>query len=117
MLAQRFGPEAVAMPISMGPTFFLGDEADIAADGGFFFDAAQITAQRRAWVDAEQPVFEAVTKFERELLFGGRGEGDGLDLPTELLLGFFGELHAKAGRVDAAALHFWESENPVKLLF
>src|SRR5204862_7567476 len=78
---------------------------------------AQVAAERRVRINAEQAVFEAVTEFEGEFFFGRGGEGDGLDLPTELLLGFFGELHAEAGGVDAATLDFRQGENPVKFLF
>src|SRR5687768_14575451 len=55
VVTQGFGPKPVAMTV-----FRFGDEADIAGDGGFFFDAAQVAAERGIGIDAEQAVFEAV---------------------------------------------------------
>ncbi len=87
------------------------DEANVARDRGLLFDAAQIGAEFGVGVNAKAAVFERPPEFKGKLRFDRGREGDGLGFPAEPFLRTFGQLHAQAGGVDAAAFYGWERED------
>ena len=112
MLAKGFGPETIAVGV-VGVT----DEADVAGAGNFLFDAAQIGVEFGVGVDAEDAVLKGAAQFEGHGFLDSGVEGDGFDLPAELLFGFFSELHAHAGRINAAAPKIGKLEDGIESVF
>jgi hypothetical protein len=67
--------------------------------------------------EAKVAVFEIAAESESEFFFDGRGKSDGLDFPTEIGAGFFGELHAQAGGIDAGAFEGGQAQETIELGF
>src|SRR5436853_621959 len=100
-------PGAVAVAI-VG----FADEADVAAGGDFFFEAAQISAEFIVADDTQLDFFERGPQGKGKVFFYRLGKVDGFDFPAEAFAGAFGELGAHAGRIDAGAFELGQGENP-----
>ena len=111
-MAKGFGPGAVAVAV-----FGVADEAEFAAGGDFFFDAAEVGVEGGVARDAEAAVFEITTECESEFFLEGGGEVDGLDFPAETFAGALSELDAHAGFVDASAFELGKAEERVEVGF
>jgi hypothetical protein len=112
MLAQGFGPGAVAVAI-----LYVADETQLAGGGDFFFQCTEIGAERVVVGDTEATIFEIAAEGEGEFLFFRRGETDGFDFPAETFAGALGEMLAHAGVVDAGAFELRKREDGEELIF
>src|SRR5262249_5520197 len=110
LLPQGFGPETVAVAVAA-----LAGETDVAAEGDFFFDAAQVRAQPFVGRNPHPALFEVAAPATRPLFLERCGKGDRLDFATELAFGFVGYLHAEAAGVDAAAPQLGHAQQAVEL--
>src|SRR5947209_5805222 len=99
VLAEGFGPGAVAVGV-----ICFAVEADVAAGGDLFSEAAQIGTEFVVAHNAEATVFEIGAETEGELFFQSGGEGERFDFPSELSFGFFAELDANSTGIKAGAM-------------
>ena len=112
MLAQRLGPE----PIAMAVRGFAG-KTNIAAERDLLLYAAEIGAEFVVGHQAHDAFLEGGAQPEGEFLFDGRGKGDRLDFPAEIGFGLLGQLHAQAGGIQAATLQLRQPKQAVEFGF
>src|SRR4030095_8047897 len=81
------------------------------------FDASEIGVENGISVDAKGAVLEGASEVEGHDFLNGGTEGDGFNLPAELVFCFLGKLNAEAGGVDAAALKIGKLEDGIESFF